>query len=151
MLEIWTDGSCVGNGKAKNYGGWAFVVVKNSQIIYKRYGSEKNTTNNRMEMQAVIEALKYANKVADLDEEVNILSDSAYVVNCINDKWYVNWRINNWSNVKNPDLWQKILTLYESFGDNISFTKVKGHKGVVNNELCDMLARKGSQEARINK
>ena len=150
-MELWTDGSCIGNGKENNSGGWSYIIVKEGQIIDKRYGSASNTTNNRMEMQAVIEALKYALKEADFDENVIVCSDSAYVVNCIRDKWYRRWIANDWYNVKNPDLWKEILSLYESFGDNITFKKVKGHKGVVNNELCDMLARKGSEEARINK
>lgn len=148
MIELWTDGSCKGNGKVNNSGGWGFVAVKDKQIIYKRYGSQKDTTNNRMEMQAVIEALKYANENADFDEKVEVLSDSAYVVNCINQKRYVNWRRNNWYAVKNPELWQELLSLVECFGENIEFKKVKGHKGIVNNELCDMLARKGSEEAK---
>ena len=147
MLEIWTDGSCKGNGKVNNSGGWAFVATRDKQVIYKRYGSERNTTNNRMEMIAVIEALKYANFEANLDETVVILSDSAYVVNCIRDKWYCKWRRNNWQDVKNPDLWKELLALYESFSD-CSFKKVKGHNGIVNNEFCDMLARKGSDEAK---
>lgn len=148
MIELWTDGSCIGNGKANNSGGWAFVAVQDSKIVYNRYGSEKDTTNNRMEMTAVIEAMKYANEVADLDEEIIVKSDSAYVVNCILDGWYHRWRMYQYEGVKNPDLWKKLIDLYECFGQNIRFEKVKGHKGIVNNEIVDMLARKGSQEAR---
>lgn len=147
-LELWTDGSCIGNGKANNSGGWSYIVVRDGQIIDKRYGSAKNTTNNRMEMQAVIEALEYALNESEIGERIIVCSDSAYIVNCIKDKWYLRWRRINWQDVKNADLWQKILSLYEMFGDDIRFKKVKGHKGIVNNELCDMLARKGSEEAR---
>ena len=148
MLELWTDGSCKNNGKKNNSGGWAFVIVRDKQIIDKRYGSQKNTTNNQMEMMAVIEALKYANLNADFDEKIQVCSDSAYVVNCFLQKWYIKWRNNDWVGVKNPELWQELLSLYECFGDNIEFVKVKGHKGIVNNEFCDMLARKGSEEAK---
>lgn len=148
MLELWTDGSCKNNGKKNAYGGWAYVVVKDNQIISKRYGSQLNTTNNQMEMKAVIEALKYANLNTDFDEKIEILCDSAYVVNCFIEKWYIKWRRNNWIGVKNPELWKEMLDLYESFGDNIKFTKVKGHKGIINNEICDMLANKGAEEAR---
>lgn len=148
MLELWTDGSCKNNGKTNAYGGWAYVVVKDNQIIFKRYGSQKGTTNNQMEMKAVIEALKYANLNADFEEKIEILSDSAYVVNCFIDKWYIKWRQNNWIGVKNIELWKELIDLYESFGDNIQFKKVKGHKGIINNELCDMLANKGASEAK---
>lgn len=148
MLELWTDGSCKNNGKTNAYGGWAYVVIKDNQIIFKRYGSQKGTTNNQMEMKAVIEALKYANLNADFEEKIEILSDSAYVVNCFIDKWYIKWRQNNWIGVKNIELWKELIDLYESFGDNIQFKKVKGHKGIINNELCDMLANKGASEAK---
>ena len=142
---IYTDGSCKGNGKENNCGGFAFVILNdNGEVVAKRSKQELNTTNNRMEMRAIVsaigEVMQYINTTNFL---VEIYSDSAYVHNCKIQQWYKSWRKNNWKNskkepVKNKDLWE-ILTFF--FDDErFIFNKVKGHAGNKFNELVDKLA-----------
>ncbi len=126
-IYIYTDGSCLNNQTSENKGGYG-VYLKCGKFEKKLSKGFKNTTNNIMEMLAVIEGLK---AVKDKSYKIIVFSDSAYIVNCINDKWYVKWQKNNWINSKkepvlNKELWQELLELYTSF-DNISFIKVKGH------------------------
>lgn len=145
-IIVYTDGACSGNQNELNKGGYGAV------LIYKEhkkeiYGGEFNTTNNRMELKACIEALKALKRK---DIPVEVYTDSAYLCNCINQKWYVKWRKNDWKNskkgpVENKDLWEELLSLVKSFKD-IKFIKVKGHSGVELNELADTLANKGIDE-----
>lgn len=142
-IEIYTDGACSGN---PGPGGWAAVLLykDNKKEIS---GFEANTTNNRMELLAVIKGLE-ALKVRAWD--VTVYSDSAYVVNAINNSWLNNWQTNGWKNSKkedvaNQDLWQRFLELKNL--NNIKFVKVKGHSGHVWNERCDELA---TNEIKIN-
>ncbi len=142
-IEIYTDGACSGN---PGPGGWAAVLLykDNKKEIS---GFEPNTTNNRMELLAVIKGLE-ALKVRAWD--VTVYSDSAYVVNAINNSWLNNWQTNGWKNSKkedvaNQDLWQRFLELKNL--NNIKFVKVKGHSGHVWNERCDELA---TNEIKIN-
>ena len=139
MKEIYTDGGCSPNpGK----GAWAVVITENGEIVEELSGSLENTTNNIMEMRAVIEALKYDNNSV-------IYSDSAYIVDCIKQKWYAKWIKNNWkrkwngeiSEVKNKELWEEIIKLKGS----AVFVKVKGHSDCEFNNRADELCI----EARI--
>lgn len=155
MLEIWTDGACQGNGKKDSYGGWAYIVYRDKQLVCQRYGSELNTTNNRMELKAVLEGFRYAISNANFGEELKIFTDSAYIVNCLNKKWYRNWQNNGWYSsqgtpVKNREIWEQLLKYCSAYKD-FEIIKVKGHRGIASNELADMLAVKGANEARINK
>jgi ribonuclease HI len=143
---IFCDGGCRGNGKENNIGGWGAVLSygENKKEIY---GSARNTTNNRMELTGVIEALTQMT-MFDIPVEVNC--DSAYVVNCMRDKWYIGWKRNGWRNskkqpVENRDLWEELLRLVEKFKD-IEFVKVKGHSNVDGNEIADMLVNKAMNE-----
>lgn len=138
---VYTDGACSGN---PGPGGWAAVIKfdDNTQCILK--GNEEQTTNNRMELMAVIEAFRFAikNKLA----HITILSDSSYVVNAINDGWMVKWRLNNWQSsrneeVKNKDMWQVLYKLVYSGKIPYKIKKVKGHNGISLNELADLKAR----------
>lgn len=150
-LRIYTDGACSGN---PGPGGWAMVFNKaDSCQTYSGY--ELETTNNRMELMAVVEALKQIRKEEDeLNvqgyDEVELYSDSAYVVNAINGHWIDNWKANGWKtkrgeNVKNVDLWKELdATLLKS----VKFIKVKGHSGNTFNELVDKLARDESVKAQ---
>lgn len=125
-LTIYTDGSCSPNpGK----GGWAFVAILSDSEIHVN-GGNKYTTNNIMEMTAVIEALKEFNQV----KKFHIYSDSLYVINCAQGKW---------QRKKNVDLWKK----YDSYaqGKDIIFQWVKGHNGDQYNELVDKLAKQGAE------
>ncbi|SHK02497.1 RNase HI [Alicyclobacillus tolerans] len=135
-VEVYTDGACSGN---PGPGGWAAILLyqNHSKEIS---GGELQTTNQRMEIQAVVEALACLRKPC----RVRIYSDSAYVVNCFRQRWYVNWRKNNWKNskgdlVQNRDLWERLLQEVERH--QVEFAKVKGHAGDFYNERCDALAR----------
>ncbi|MBS4535460.1 ribonuclease HI [Clostridium sp. D2Q-14] len=147
-IIIYTDGACSGNQNINNIGGYGAVLIykKNKKEIY---GGEKNTTNNRMELKAPIEALKIVKKY---NIPIEIYTDSAYLCNCINQKWYVKWRKNGWINskkkvVENKDLWQELLSLIDRFQE-IKFIKVKGHSGIELNEKADQLANKGMEEIK---
>ncbi len=147
-IIIYTDGACAGNQNSENIGGYGAV------LLYKGhekeiYDGEINTTNNKMEMKACIEALKTLKRK---DIPVEVYTDSAYVCNCINNKWYVKWRKNGWRNskknpVENKGLWVELLDLVENL-DDIKFFKVKGHSGVPLNERADDLANKGMDKYR---
>ena len=141
-IKIFTDGGCRKNG----IGGWGVVFVY-GDLVKEVYGGSINATNNKMELTAVIEALK---RIKRKDVPIEVHSDSAYIVNCFNDKWYVKWRKNGWTNskkqpVENRDLWEELINLVESF-DDIEFVKVKGHSGVEFNERADQLANQGIEE-----
>lgn len=133
---IYTDGACSVN---PGPGGWGCVLIYNG--VEKEFsGFEDNTTNNRMEMRAVIEALSRLKEHC----EVDLYSDSAYVINAFKQKWVVNWVANNWHTadkkpVKNDDLWRKILEFCEQH--KIHWHKVKGHSTDKYNNICDSLAR----------
>ena len=138
MIKIYTDGSCLENpGK----GGWAAIINDNGEIK-KINGNEKNTTNNRMELMAPINALKNINS----DEEINIFTDSQYVKLGITE-WINTWVKNNWKNskkeeVKNKDLWIKLYNLNKSL--NVKWNWVKAHSGDPLNEEVDLLAKKAA-------
>jgi len=126
-VNIHTDGGCSGNQHDTNVGGWGAVLEYNGNRK-ELFGGELNTTNNRMELMALIKGLE-ALKSKDL--AVQVFSDSAYVINCFQQGWYHKWRINNWRNskkepVENKELWERLLASVESIS-NISFYSVKGH------------------------
>jgi ribonuclease HI len=134
IIKIWTDGACSGN---PGPGGWG-VLIKNNNTIEELSGSEANTTNNRMEMIAVINALKSINS----NKRIVIFTDSKYVKDGINS-WINNWKINNWKNsqkkdVKNKDLWQELDILTKKY--DIQWEWVKGHSGNIENDIADKLA-----------
>lgn len=135
-MIVYTDGAC---SKNPGPGGWA-AVMKYGEHIKELSGGEPQTTNQRMEITAVVEALRALKEPCD----VVVHSDSAYVVNCFKQKWYVNWRKNGWRNskgdpVQNRDLWEALLEEMEKH--KVEMKKVKGHAGVAWNERCDELAR----------
>jgi ribonuclease HI len=141
-IVIYCDGACSGNQFRGNRGGWG-AVLRYQDKVKEIWGGENNTTNQRMELTACIKALE---QVKDPGVEVEIYSDSAYLVNCINQKWYENWQKNGWKNykkqpVENKDLWLKLLSLLSNH--KITFHKVKGHSLSSLNALADKLARKG--------
>lgn len=126
VLKIYTDGACSGNQNENNVGGWG-AVLEYGEHQKELYGGQANTTNNRMEMMALIEALKAVKKD---NQTIDVFSDSSYLMNCFREKWYEGWLKNNWVNsskkpVENRDLWEELLSLVE--GHNISFYRVKGH------------------------
>ncbi|MBO4700249.1 MAG: ribonuclease HI [Alphaproteobacteria bacterium] len=142
MLKIWTDGSCLGN---PGPGGWAFVATDGKNIAH-RSGGEANTTNNRMELMAVIRAITAAHR----HSEIEIHTDSQYVKNGM-QTWIKNWRKNNWRTadkkpVKNQDLWQKLDELAGAI--KIHWVWVRGHNGEEFNEMCDTLARTAAEKLK---
>ena len=141
-MLIYTDGGCSGN---PGPGGWAYVIVSDSseQIISENFGAEKITTNNRMELLAVISSLE-ALKSADTIGDIKVFTDSQYVQKGIT-VWINDWKKRGWKTagkepVKNRDLWQRLDSL--SDGLRISWNWVKGHSGNVYNERCDSLTQK---------
>ena len=143
-LEIYTDGSLKKVGQTLTFGGWAFLAIKDDKCIYGSVGGETDTTNQRMELIAVIEALKYAAANRKINERVTIYSDSAYFINCYKQDWYIKWQSNGWYNsdrkpVANADLWQQIIPYFDNFW--YSFKKVKAHNNVFWNEMCDKYAQ----------
>ena len=136
MIEIYTDGACSGN---PGVGGWGAVIIENNKI-FNLHGGCHNTTNNKMELTAVIKVLQYFKKRKD----VNIFTDSQYVKNGITE-WIHKWKINGWKTankkpVKNKDLW--IILDQEITKHKINWQWIKGHSQNKFNELADQLARK---------
>ena len=128
----YTDGSCLGN---PGPGGWAWAVDGGRSDS----GGEPHTTNQRMEVVAVIRALEA------LPGPVHVVSDSTYVVNCFKDRWHEGWLRRGWKNtqgqpVANRDLWEPLLELALAPGSEVTFRWVKGHSGDAMNDLVDELA-----------
>lgn len=131
-LVVFTDGSCLGN---PGRGGWAWAVADGPFAS----GAESTSTNQRMEVRAVLEALRA------LDGDLVVASDSAYVVNCFKQRWWVGWQRRNWRNsqgapVANQDLWEPLLALALDPSRSVRFRKVQGHSGDPMNDLVDRLA-----------
>ena len=122
----------------QDLGGWAAIIM-NEEKSLEISGGTPDTTNNVMEMTAVIEALKYLTEAS----EVEVYSDSAYVVNAFNQKWLENWKRNGWRSsdrkpVKNKELWLNLDNLVQIH--KVKFVKVKGHSDNEFNNKCDELA-----------
>ena len=150
-LQIWADGGCRNNGKPNALGGQGWVAVGDDTEITCNYGSSKKLiTNNQNEIMSVTNALQSIVNLKD-GFSFEVCMDSAYVVNCINDKWYVGWKKNGWKNskkkpVENKELWIDLLKEVERFGNRLTFSKTKGHSGVKWNERADELANKAMDE-----
>ena len=134
-VEIYTDGACSGN---PGPGGWGAVLIYNG-VEKQLSGSEKETTNNRMELSAVITALKALKEPC----KVTLTTDSKYVCDAINKGWLNSWQKSSWKKadkkpVLNIDLWQELLPLLDKH--RVEFIWVKGHNGHKYNEICDKLA-----------
>ena len=132
---LYTDGACSGN---PGPGGYAAILIYNG-VEKEISGGEKNTTNNKMEMMAVIKGLEMLKEPC----EVSVYSDSAYVVNSIEKGWVYSWKKNNWKKadkkeVKHIELWERMLELMNIH--KVSFLKVKGHSDDELNNRCDRLA-----------
>ena len=145
-IHIYTDGSSLGN---PGPGGYA-IILKYKDLNKEISGGFKKTTNNRMELIAVIEALKALNDFAK-DKKIIIHTDSKYVINAIDKGWVYAWRKKNFKDKANADLWRQFLNLYPDY--SISFEWVKGHSGHKENERCDVMAKKAAQadNLRIDK
>lgn len=135
IVKMYTDGACSGNPGPGGY--CAILTCADKEKVIS--GGEKDTTNNRMELLAVIKGLETLTKRCI----VEVHSDSAYVVNAVNNDWLGKWASRHWENVKNPDLWAKLLSLLSCH--DVRFVKVKGHADDEMNNRCDEIARKESQ------
>ena len=153
VFEIYTDGSTRGNGQDNAVGAWAYVVLVDGEKIVQDCKAETNTTNQRMELTAAAEALEYLfyNKICVPFDSVKIYTDSAYLHNCVKQKWYVNWQNNGWKNSKkepvaNRDLWERLIRYFEM--PEVEFIKVKGHAADKWNNCVDELAQSASANMR---
>lgn len=140
-VTIYTDGACSGN---PGPGGYGAILIYNG-VEKEISGGMESTTNNQMEMLGVIKSLELLKEKC----KVTLYSDSAYVINAINNKWIYSWKKNNWiksdkKKAKNIELWEKILELIEKH--DITFAKVKGHADNEYNNRCDKLAVMESQK-----
>lgn len=143
-VQIYTDGACRGNGKENTVGAYGIVLIYNDKKkeIKKAF---RDTTNNIMELSAVIDALSMLKEPCG----VELHSDSAYVINAINQNWLKNWQRNGWRTaskepVKNKELWEKLIKLLEMH--EVTFIKVKGHSDNALNNRCDELANEAMDE-----
>lgn len=134
-VEIFTDGACKGNPGA---GGWG-AILRYKEVEKEISGGEKNTTNNRMELTAVIKALELLKEPC----QVSLYTDSQYIANALTKGWAKKWKANGWMRNKrekalNPELWDRLLNLYDVHQIDVNW--VKGHAGHPENERCDRLA-----------
>lgn len=136
FIELYTDGAASGNPGPGGFG----VVLKYKNHRKELYGGFKRTTNNRMELLAVIVGLE---SVTNNDLKVRVYSDSKYVVDAINLKWIMGWKKIGFKNKANVDLWQRFLRIYNA--SKHEFYWVKGHASNVENNRCDQLAVAGSK------
>lgn len=147
VSEVFTDGACRGN---PGPGGWAWAVAPSGSPCGS--GGESPSTNQRMEIRAALEAMRHN------PGRIEVVSDSTYVVNCINKRWYATWTKNGWRNsqrkpVANTDLWKPFVELYLARRGEVTFRWVKGHSGDPMNELVDQLAvaaSNGPYEKRLD-
>lgn len=140
FVEIFTDGACSGN---PGPGGWGTILRCNG-TEKELSGGEAETTNNRMELLAVIvglEAIKRRNAI------VHVYSDSSYVVKAVNEGWLQKWILKGLDKQKNPDLWQRFLNIWQKH--RVTFHWVKGHAGHPENERCDQLAVAAAQSPEL--
>ena len=139
-VDIFTDGACSGNPGPGGYG----IIMKYKETVKEFSGGAAQTTNNRMEMTAVIEALSMLKEPC----EVTIYSDSKYVIDSVTKGWVNNWEKKNWKRgsepVPNTELWKQLLLLLGKH--KVEFVWVKGHAGHPENERCDELAVEQSQK-----
>ena len=140
---IYTDGSSRGNPGPGGYG----IVMEDCKTGFSKQYSKgfQNTTNNRMELLAVIDALK---KLKKTKLKITVFTDSKYVVDSVEKKWVFKWKVIGFKNKKNVDLWLEFLKLQEL--NNISFKWIKGHNNHPQNEICDKLAYKASENKTLS-
>lgn len=140
MIEIYTDGGCRGN---PGIGAWAAYIIIDSKTKYLIGKGSKETTNNQMELMAAIESLEFIQRLnIDLLQPIAMYLDSKYVIDCVT-KWIRNWEKNNWKTankqpVKNKELIINFNNLI--LNKNIKLEWVKGHAGIIGNEICDQAA-----------
>lgn len=131
LITVHTDGAASGNPGPGGYG----AIMQAGKHRRELWGGFRRTTNNRMELLAVIVALE---ALKTPGHEVLVVSDSKYVVDAVEKHWLLGWEKKGWAKVKNPDLWKRFLIIYRQH--KVRFQWVRGHNGHPENELCDRLA-----------
>jgi len=137
MIRVYTDGGSRVRNREVPIASCSAVILREGQEIEILKQAFTDCTNNQMELMGVLMGL---GKVYPTNEPVQVYSDSAYIVNCFKDRWYDNWRVNNWKSssgkpVKNREMWELLLNYYENM--NLTFVKVKGHSNDYYNDLAD--------------
>ena len=152
-LEFYTDGAF---SSKTEMGGWAAVCVEDGNVIDTQSGYEPYSTNNRMELTAFLSALENADTIETGNTKVTIYTDSAYIANCFNQNWYVKWMSNGWrtsdkQDVKNQDLWRRIVALYIKLKDRfeLKVLKVKSHGSNKWNNYVDLLAQRERRKLEV--
>ena len=149
-IEAYTDGSTKNNGQAGAVGGWAYAVIE-KDVIHVDFNYAYGVTNQRMELYAAIKACEFLDENYGGFDSFTIYSDSAYLINCANDKWYNKWLENDWKSftnrpVGNKDLWIRLIPFFEDY--RFTFIKVKGHSDVEFNNFVDGLAQSAAEKGR---
>ena len=145
QITIYTDGACLGNPGPGGYG----TIIASGSSSTEISGGYRLTTNNRMEMMAVIKGLESL----EAKSMITICSDSKYVIDAIDKGWALRWKKNGWMRNKkekaiNPDLWERLLELCSRH--TISFVWIKGHSGHIQNERCDQLAVNAAKQLDLS-
>ena len=149
-LDFYTDGAF---SSKTQMGGWASICIEDDMVIDTKTGYEPYSTNNRMELMAFLSALENIDTIETLCTTVSIYTDSAYISNCFEQKWYTRWLTNGWrtsdkQDVKNQDLWRRIVALYIKLKErlDLSIVKVKSHSDNPWNNYADLLAIKARSQ-----
>ena len=150
---IYCDGSTRANGQENAVGAWAYVILNGEYgtMVIADVQTEVGTTNQRMELAAALNALNTTVPMCEVFDEIEVFTDSAYLHNCVRQKWYSNWMMNGWKNSKkqpvaNQDLWEQLVPYFEM--PNITFSKVKGHADNTWNNYVDGLAQNASNRLK---
>ena len=155
VVNIYTDGACSCNKVNEGFGGWAVVIVNPDGTVEKLGGFKVATTNNRMELKAVLQAFREIIKRKIEDSVIHM--DSSYVFNAITLRWIESWRMNHWltmakrQEVQNRDLWEEVIEAraeIKKAGYKCRLHKVKGHANVEYNETADVVAKEWVGKAK---
>ena len=143
MFQIYTDGATSKNGDINAVGGWAYIILKDGIEIGSAADYVKPATNNICEMLAILNACNSIKKELNDIDSVEVYSDSAYCINCVNQHWYSKWVTNGWITsskepVKNKELWEQLIPFFEDA--RFKWIKVKGHSNDKWNEKVDNMA-----------
>lgn len=148
MIKFYTDGAVSNNGNNNAIGSWAFILIIENEVFFEESKKVIGATNQQMELMAAIKACDYIKNYYidnNIENTYEIISDSAYLINCYEQNWWKNWQNNGWKNaskkpIANKELWEELIPYFKN--KNITFKKIKGHNGDSFNEQVDKLAVK---------
>lgn len=143
MYKLYTDGATSNNGKEGAIGGWAYAILNDGELVGSAAEKVQPATNNICELTAILEGCRQVLPFLNELDNVEVYSDSAYCINCVNQHWYGVWRQNGWINsskqpVKNKELWIQLIPFFDD--PRFKWIKIKGHSGDQWNELVDKMA-----------